>query len=100
MRANKGKVRTDSQLVANHISERFQPRNDKMEQYLLKVRQMIRKFKSVAIVQIPRSENRQVDILARMAAIADPKIPKSAPMEVKSFPSIEQSMAMMQIEQK
>lgn len=100
VRANKGKVRTDSQLVANHISERFQPRNDKMEQYLLKVRQMIRKFKSVAIVQIPRSENRQVDILARMAAIADPKIPKSAPMEVKSFPSIEQSMAMMQIEQK
>lgn len=58
------KIWTYSQLVANHISERFKPRNEKMKQYLRRVRQTIGKFESVGIMQIPRSENYQVDILA------------------------------------
>ena len=94
------KIQTYSQLVANHISERFQTRDEKMEQYLKRVRQTIGKFESVDIVQIPRSKNYQVDILARMTAIADPNMLKSIPMKVKSFPSIEQSLEIMRIEQK
>lgn len=89
------KIQTYSQLVANHISERFQTRDEKMEQYLKRVRQTIGKFESVDIVQIPRSKNYQVDILARMTAIADPNMLKSVPMKVKSFPSIEQSLEIM-----
>ncbi len=59
---------------------------------------MIGKFESMEIIQIPRSENHRAYILARMAAMADPKILKSVPVEVKSFPNIEQSLAIMQIE--
>ena len=95
VQANKVKIRTDSQLVANHISERFQIRDEKMEQYLKRVRQTIGKFEFVDIAQIPRSKNYQVDILARMTAIADPNMLKSVPMKVKSFPSIEQSLEIM-----
>lgn len=71
-----------------------------MEQYLKKVILMIGKFESVDIVEIPRSENHPADILTRMVAVADPKILKSVPMEVKSCVSIEQSLEMLQIEQK
>ncbi|KAL9436834.1 hypothetical protein AB3S75_022808 [Citrus x aurantiifolia] len=38
VRTNKVKIRTNSQLVADHISEKFLPKDDKMEQYLRKVR--------------------------------------------------------------
>ena len=35
-----------------------------------------------------------------MAAVADPKMPKSIPLEVKSNPSTEQNLEVLQIEQK
>ncbi|XP_052297264.1 uncharacterized protein LOC127902396 [Citrus sinensis] len=100
VRADRVKIRTDSQLVANHVSERFQPREEKMEQYLKIVRQMMGKFEAVEVVQIPREQNSRADILARMAAVADPKMPKSVPLEVKSIPSIEQNLEVLRIEQK
>ena len=50
VKADKVKIRTDSQLVTNHISERFQPRDGKMKQYLKKVKLMIGKFESVEVI--------------------------------------------------
>ncbi|KAH9668850.1 Ribonuclease H [Citrus sinensis] len=100
VKADRVKIRTDSQLVANHVSERFQPREEKMEQYLKIVRQMMGKFEAVEVVQIPREQNSRADILARMAAVADPKMPKSVPLEMKSTPSIEQNLGVLRIEQK
>ncbi|KAH9750796.1 Ribonuclease H [Citrus sinensis] len=100
VKADRVKIRTDSQLVANHVSERFQPREKKMEQYLKIVRQMMGKFEAVEVIQIPREQNSRADTLARMAAVADPKMPKSVPLEVKSSPSIEQNLGVLRIEQK
>ncbi|XP_024033525.1 uncharacterized protein LOC112095658 [Citrus clementina] len=100
VKADRVKIRTDSQLVANHVSERFQPREEKMEQYLKIVRQMMGKFEAAEVIQIPREQNSRADILARMAAVADPKMPKSVPLEVKSSPSIEQNLGVLRIEQK
>ncbi|XP_024038334.1 uncharacterized protein LOC112097367 [Citrus clementina] len=100
VKADRVNIRTDSQLVANHVSERFQPRKEKMEQYLKIVRQMMGKFETVEVIQIPREQNSRADILARMAAVADPKIPKAVPLEVKSSPSIDQNLGVLRIEQK
>ena len=100
VKADRVKIRTDSQLVTNHVSERFQPRDEKMEQYLKKVRQMMGKFKAVEVIQIPREQNNRADILARMAAVADSKMPKLIHLEVKTNPSIKQNLEVMQIEQK
>ena len=94
------KIRTDSQLITNYVSERFQPRDGKMEQYLKKVRQMIGKFELMDVVQIPREKNYRADILARMAAVVDPKMQKSVLLEAKSRPSIKQNLEVMRIEQK
>ncbi|KAH9729832.1 Ribonuclease H [Citrus sinensis] len=49
---------------------------------------------------VKADKNSRADILARMAAVADPKMPKSIPLEVKSSPSIEQNLGVLQIEQK
>ena len=38
VKVDRVKVLTDSQLVANHVSEKFQSRDRKMEQYLKKVK--------------------------------------------------------------
>ena len=100
VKAVRVKIRTNSQLVANHVSEMFQPRDGKMEQYLKKVKQMIGKFEAVEVIQIPMEENSRADILARLAAVADPKLPKSVPLEVKSSPSIEQNLEVLRIDQK
>ncbi|XP_052292053.1 uncharacterized protein LOC127900838 [Citrus sinensis] len=100
VKADRVKIRTDSQLVANHVSERFQPREEKIEQYVKIVRQMMGKFETVEVIQIPREQNSRADILARMVAVADPKMPKSVPLEVKSSPSIDQNLGVLHIEQK
>ena len=95
VKTNKVRVRTYSQLVANHVSERFQPRDGKIEQYLKKVRQMMGKFEFMKVIQIPRYENYQADILARMAVAA---YLKYVPLEVKSSPSIEQNLEVLWVE--
>ena len=59
---------------------------------------MIGKFELVDVIQIPREENYRADILARMAVVADPKMSKSIPLEVKSRPSIEQNLELLRIE--
>ena len=71
-----------------------------MEQYLKKVKQMIGKFEVVEVIQILREENSRADILARMTAVRDQKMPKSVPSEVKSSPNIEQNLEVLRIEQK
>ena len=71
VKADRVKIRTDSQLVANHVSERFQPREEKIEQYLKIVKQIMGKFEAVEVIQIPREQNSRADILAKMAAVAD-----------------------------
>ena len=98
VKADRVNIRTDFQLVANHVSERFQSKDGKMEQYLKRVKQMIGKFEAVEVIQIPREENSRADILARMTAVADPKMPKSIPLEVKSSPNIEHNLEVMWIE--
>ena len=38
VKSDRVKIRTDFQLVANHVSDRFQLKEEKMKQYLKKVR--------------------------------------------------------------
>ena len=58
---------------------------------------MVGLFQEVEIKQISRIENYRVDMLARMAAIANPKLPKSVPLDVTTLPSIEEEVEVMQV---
>ena len=88
LQAERVEIRADSQLVCNQLSDQFQVREEKMGLYLNKAKQMVELFQGVKIKQISRNKNYRVDMLARMAAIVDPKLPKSDPLEVRTSSSI------------
>lgn len=75
LRVEKLKVRTDSQLVANHLNENFQTKDEKMVQYLKCSKQIMTRFRELKVEQIPWTENFRVDIRARMVAISYAKMP-------------------------
>ena len=97
LRAERVEIRADSQLVCNQLNEQFQAREEKMELYLKEAKQMIRLFQEVEIKQISRTENYRADMLAKMAAIVDPKLSKSVPLEVRTSPSIGEEVEVMQV---
>lgn len=49
LRTEKLKVRTDSQLVANHLSESLQTKDEKIEQYLKCSRHIMTTFREVEV---------------------------------------------------
>ncbi|KAH9802826.1 Ribonuclease H [Citrus sinensis] len=97
LRAERVEIRADSQLVCNQLSDQFQARGEKMGLYLKKAKQMVGLFQEVEIKQISRNENYRADMLARMAAITDPKLPKSVPLEVRISPSIGEEVEVMRV---
>ncbi|XP_024039207.1 uncharacterized protein LOC112097847 [Citrus clementina] len=86
LRAERVEIRVDSQLICNQLNDQFQVREEKLELYLKKAKHMVRLFQEVEVKQISRNENYRADMLARMAAIANPKLPKSVPLEVRTSP--------------
>ena len=58
---------------------------------------MVGLFKEIEVKQISRNENYRAEMLARMAAIADPKLPKSVPLEVRTSSSIGEEVEVMRV---
>ena len=58
---------------------------------------MVELFQEVEIKQISRNENYRADMLAKMAATADPKLSKSVPLEVRTSPSIGEEVEVMRV---
>ena len=58
---------------------------------------MVELFQEVEIKQISWNENYRADMLAKMAAIADPKLPQSVPLEVRTSPSIGEEAKVMRV---
>ncbi|XP_024036827.1 uncharacterized protein LOC112096866 [Citrus clementina] len=58
---------------------------------------MVELFQEVEIKQISRKKNYRADMLARMVAIADPKLPKSVLLEVRTSPSIGEEAEVMRV---
>ncbi|XP_024043085.1 uncharacterized protein LOC112099830 [Citrus clementina] len=85
-------------LKLAHAIRAERARGEKMELYLKKEKQMIRLFRDIEIKQIARTENYRADMLARMAATANPKLPKSIPLEVRTLPSIGEEIEVMGVD--
>ncbi|KAH9686870.1 hypothetical protein KPL70_014547 [Citrus sinensis] len=100
LRAKMVEIRADSQLVCNQLNEQFQARGKKMKLYLKKAKQMIGLFREVEVKQIAKTENYRADMLARMAAIANPKLPKTVPLKVRTSPSIGNEIKVMGVDTK
>ncbi|XP_070020136.1 uncharacterized protein [Nicotiana sylvestris] len=64
-------IKSDSQLVVNQILGTYTAREARIQQYLEKVRKLIKQFQDWKIRQIPGDENLEADTLANLASAAD-----------------------------
>uniref|UniRef100_A0A2N9GPG2 Uncharacterized protein n=1 Tax=Fagus sylvatica TaxID=28930 RepID=A0A2N9GPG2_FAGSY len=66
--ANRLKIRSDSQLIVGQVNGEYEAREDRMTKYLKLVRNAIKWFDEVKLVQIPREQNTEADALAKLAS--------------------------------
>nr|GEV73038.1 reverse transcriptase domain-containing protein [Tanacetum cinerariifolium] len=59
----------DSKLVANQINNLYQAKEDTMQLYLNKAKDLTTRFMSFLITQVQRSQNKQADALRKMASV-------------------------------
>jgi ribonuclease H / adenosylcobalamin/alpha-ribazole phosphatase len=61
-------LKSDSQVISNHVDKRSKARDSRLEKYLDTVRRMEATFKGFSVKNIPRGENEHADLLAKSAA--------------------------------
>ena len=76
----------DSQLVMGQVNGTCKAKEERMKQYLEKVLQLVKKFKETNLVQIPKEENMEADVLAKEASANQPMDEFD---EVQYLPSID-----------
>ena len=62
------RVHSDSQLVVGQVNGEYEVKEDRMTKYLSLVRDVMDGFNEVVVVQIPREQNIEADILAKLAS--------------------------------
>ncbi|XP_022150862.1 uncharacterized protein LOC111018909 [Momordica charantia] len=82
------KVFSDSQLIVNQIKEEYQAKDPRMEKYLSKVRSHLAQFGTYEVSQVPRSENSNADVLAKLASAYETDLARSVPVGILDTPSI------------
>ena len=61
----------DSQLVMGQVNGTYEAKEGRMKKYLEKVLLLVKKFKEVNFIQIPREENVEADSLAKEASATE-----------------------------
>ena len=80
---------SDSQLFVCQINNEYQAREEKMAAYLQKAKELLGSFSSYTISQILRSQNAEVDALARLTSGMDVGQLKFIPVETLNSLSIQ-----------
>lgn len=70
-------VKSDSQMVIEHIKGEYEARGDKMKRHLEKVKEVMELFDKIAFTKVPREENSQAYALARFGSSTDEEITTS-----------------------
>lgn len=71
-----------------------------MEEYSKYSKKIMARFEAVEVEQVLRTENYRADILARMGATSNAKMPQLDPVETETWPSIVQEVEVMCLEDK
>jgi ribonuclease HI len=66
--ANRLKIQSDSQLIVGQVNGEYEAREDRMTKYLKLVRNAMKWFDEVRLVQIPREQNTEANALAKLAS--------------------------------
>jgi len=67
LRADRLTVRMDSELVVKQLKGQYQVKHPGLQQLHRKAREMVGKFKAVAVEHVPREKNKRADALANEA---------------------------------
>jgi ribonuclease HI len=70
-------VRNDSSVVVGQANGEFEAKEERMQKYLARVRELMLGLKRVVIIKVPRSLNNAVDQLARLAAATEDELDSS-----------------------
>ncbi|XP_071739160.1 uncharacterized protein [Rutidosis leptorrhynchoides] len=89
----------DSQLVANQINDTFYANDKSMQSYLALVHSLADTFIDFRISQIPRSQNKQADVLSKLAALTFNHLEKKILVEQIFKKSIEPEITIASIEE-
>ena len=68
LRAKNLLVQSDSKLVIWQIKEEYEAREERMQRYLRLTKHLTQDFDNVEFMQIPKSQNRVVDEVAKLAS--------------------------------
>ena len=82
-------VCSDSQLVVRQIEDTYEAKSGRMILYLIKVRDLLKKFMLVQVRHIPRAENSRADALAKLTTASQEDLSRSTPVEYLAEPSID-----------
>ncbi|XP_071914056.1 uncharacterized protein [Coffea arabica] len=83
------KIRSDSQLVVHQVRGEYEAKEDVMKKYLVKVREAIALFETFEIERVPRSQNKRVDALSKLASSSFAHLSKEVLVEVVKYKSID-----------
>ncbi|GJU99924.1 reverse transcriptase domain-containing protein [Tanacetum coccineum] len=89
----------DSKLVANQINNLYQTKEETMQLYLRKAKDLTTRFRSFSITQVPRSQNKQADALSKMASMSFAHLTKKVLVEIIPCKSIEEIEVMAIVEE-
>ena len=62
------RVQSNSQLIVGQVNGEYEAKEDRMAKYLNLVRNTIRWFDEVTLVQVSREQNSEADILAKLSS--------------------------------
>ena len=79
---------SDSQLVVKQIEDSYEEKGKKMILYLIKVRELLKKFVQVQVRHVPRMENSRADALAKLSMASQEDLDKGVPVEHLLEPSV------------
>ncbi|XP_022040255.1 uncharacterized protein LOC110942798 [Helianthus annuus] len=79
---------TDSQLVVKQYQGEYEAKDNTMAQYIAKVKETAKAFKTFKLVYIPRGRNRKSDALSKLASVAFNHLAREVKMEVLTSPSL------------
>jgi len=68
-------IRSDSELITNHIEKTYRAHKPELAMYLAAIRSMEKYFLGFSMRSFPRIQNKQADVLAKAAAENDPLPP-------------------------
>src|SRR6185437_14131034 len=68
-------IKSDSELITNHIGKTYRELKPELAKYLAAVRSMEKYFMGFSVLSFPRIQNKQADVLAKAAAENDPLPP-------------------------